>query len=409
MQPDTLAVSQPDSAAARPSTRPAAASDSGTADSGAAGTMEAPAEALPVSLDTSSVAEALRDLRAALPDTLSGGLVDVRQAADDVSRGLWTRTVDAAEEATGVSRTLTEDFLLTGLVVAVLWAARVAALVAVRRRSDDPRTLYRWRKGTLYGAVAIGIAVLLPMWVGAFDSVATFLGLLTAGLAIALRDPIVNVFGWFYILGRRPFTPGDRITVREHTGDVTDQRLFGFTLLEVATETGAFQSTGRVVFVPNGWVFAESFVNHTGAFAYIWNEVAVTVTFESGWRGLKADLLAIGERHAVPFTADAERALRRAASEHFIFFSALTPVVYTSVVQEGVRLTLRYLVPPRLKRVSEEAVWEDVLDAVAARDDVAFAYTTQRVYRATEEGPPRLRPSDAARLAPTSDAGEPDV
>ena len=408
MQPDTLAVFQPDSAAARPGARSAAAPDTVAAD-----TAEAPAEALPLSLDTSSVAEALRDLRAALPDTLP----DVRQAADVASGGLWTRTVDAAEQATGVGRTLTEDLLLTGLVVVLLWATRAVVLLAVRRHtdgsgnvgSDDPRTLYRWRKGTLYAAVAIGIAVLLPMWVGAFDSVATFFGLLTAGLAIALRDPIVNVFGWFYILWRRPFVPGDRITVREHTGDVTDQRLFGFTLLEVATETGAFQSTGRVVFVPNGWVFAESFVNHTGAFAYIWNEVAVTVTFESGWRGLKADLAAVGERHGATFSADAERALRRAASEHFIFFSALTPVVYTSVVQDGVRLTLRYLVAPRLKRVSEEAVWEDVLDAVAARGDVAFAHTTQRVYRATEEGPPGLRPPVAGRPAASPDAGAPDV
>ena len=401
MQPDTLAVLQPDSAAA---VRPVARSAAPDSVAASADTAEAPAEALPQRLDTSSVAEALRDLREALPDTLP----DVREAADAASGGLWTRTVDAAEEATGASRTLTEDLLLTGLVVAVLWAARVAVLMTVRRRAEDPRTHYRWRKGTLYGAVAIGIAVLLPMWVGAFDSVATFFGLLTAGLAIALRDPIVNVFGWFYILGRRPFVPGDRITVREHTGDVTDQRLFGFTLLEVATDTGAFQSTGRVVFVPNGWVFAESFVNHTGAFAYIWNEVAITVTFESGWRSLKADLLVIGERHAVAFSADAERALRRAASEHFIFFSALTPTVYTSVVQEGVRLTLRYLVPPRLKRVSEDAVWEDVLDAVTARGDVAFAYTTQRVYRATEEGPPGLRPSDTGRPA-ASDAGVPDV
>ena len=69
---------------------------------------------------------------------------------------------------------------------------------------------------------------MLPMWLGAFTSVATFFGLLSAGLAIALRDPIVNLFGWFYILWRRPFNPGDRITVRDHTGDVTDQRLFSF-------------------------------------------------------------------------------------------------------------------------------------------------------------------------------------
>ena len=260
-------------------------------------------------------------------------------------------------------------------------------LVGVRRRSSDPRTLYRWRKGTLYAAVGVAVVVLLPVWVGAFDSVATFFGLLTAGLAIALRDPIVNLFGWFYILWRRPFTPGDRITVREHTGDVTDQRLFGFTLLEVATDTGAFQSTGRVVFVPNGWVFLDSFTNHTGAFAYIWNEVPVTVTFESDWRAAKDLLFGVAHEHAETFSADAEAALRRSAGEHFIFFSQLTPTVYTSVVEDGVRLTLRYLVPPRRKRGSEQddlggASWTRSRRATTSRSRTARSGCTAPTRRA---------------------------
>ena len=380
MQTDSLAGPPPDSSGLLPDTLARAADTlsaavpDGLADAGQA---------------INSAGGAIRSVRDAFPDSLA----EIKQSAASaavVSDGLWGMVVKSVGDAVGLGREITEDLLLTAVVVAVLWALRTAALAAVRRHSTDPRTLYRWRKGTVYAAVGLGVALLVPVWVGAFGSVATFFGLLSAGIAIALKDPIVNFAGWVYILWRRPFTTGDRVTVRQHTGDVTDQRMFGFTLLEVGTATGAMQSTGRIVHVPNGWVFSDSVVNHTGGFAYVWNEVSIQVTFESNWRAAKEDLEHIARDRAEAFSTDAAASLRRAASEHFIFFSELTPTVYTSVIEDGVRLTLRYLVPPRRVRGSEQAIWEDVLDAVAARDDVTFAYRTLRQYRAPSETKPGL-------------------
>ena len=390
MQPDSLArlLARPfaDSAAAGASAVAATVADS----------LTAALDTLARTVDSLASAPAPNTARpAAFPDVLGADVKRAATAASEASEGVWARLVAATDGLLGFGSEITEDLLLTVLLAGMLWAVRTAVLAAVRRRATDPRTVYRWRKGSFYLSVGLAALVLLPLWGGAVGSVATFFGLLTAGLAIALRDPVVNLVGWLYILWRRPFSPGDRVTVRAFTGDVTDQRLFSFTLLEVATETGAYQSTGRVVTVPNGWVFSDAVVNHTGAFPYVWHEIAVPVTFESDWRAAKGLLLTIARERAEAFSADAEAALRRTASEHFIFFSTLTPTVYTSVTEDGVRLTLRYLVPPRRLRASEEAVWEDILDAVAARDDVAFAYRTQRMYRAPEEtkpglgGPPR--------------------
>ena len=52
-------------------------------------------------------------------------------------------------------------------------------------------------------------------------------------------------------------------------------------------------------------------------------------------------------------------------------------------------LTLRYLCDPRQRRTTAEVVWEDVLDAFGAADDIDFAYPTIRRYINTEEGKPR--------------------
>jgi hypothetical protein len=83
-----------------------------------------------------------------------------------------------------------------------------------------------------------------------------------------------------------------------------------------------------------------------------------------------------------------------------IFYSKLTPTVYTSVRDCGVLLTIRYLCDPRQRRTTEEQMWEDILDAFASVDTIDFAYPTQRFYDNAREGKPGARAAAA-----TSDGG----
>jgi small-conductance mechanosensitive channel len=236
--------------------------------------------------------------------------------------------------------------------------------------------------------VFFGLFVLVRVWFVEFRALATFFGLIGAGLAIALRDPVVNLGGWIFIVWRRPFAPGDRVEVLDRVGDVIDLRLFQFTLLEVGTKTGASQSTGRIIHVPNGVVFQNPLVNYTRGFHYVWNELGVVVTFESNWRAAKEMMLQIAEANAEALGEDAERRLRRAAQEYMISYSKLTPTVYTSVQDHGIQLTMRYLSDPRRLRGSEMLMWEAILDAFADRDDIDFAYPTTRFYHNRAEGKP---------------------
>ncbi len=342
-------------------------------------TMEAPASLV------EAVRRALTESPAAgAPPPAPAGLVGTS----------WVWLVEVLHDATGLSPGAVSNILLSLVVIAALWATRAIVLWIVHRRTRDVRTRYRWRRTSSYATSIIVVFALFRIWIGALGSLATFLGLLSAGLAIALRDPLVNLAGWMFIVWKRPFVAGDRITIRTHTGDVIDQRIFQFTLLEVGTETGAEQSTGKLIHVPNGWVFMDSVVNHTRGFQYVWNEVTLRVTFESDWRAGKRLLERVAEEHANPLSADAERALRRAAQEFLIFYSRLTPAVYTTVREWGVELTLRYLVEPRRVRGSEHEIWEAILDEMAKEERVDFAYNTSRVVRAPEEGKVALRPPD---------------
>ncbi len=258
----------------------------------------------------------------------------------------------------------------------------------------DIKVRYQWQKISLYLSVFLIIVFLISTWLNIFGSVATFLGLISAGIAIALKDPLVNMVGWGFILIRQPFKVGDRIQIGNNSGDVIDIRLFQFSINEIGNWVDADQSTGRIIHIPNGIVFTQPQANYTAGFRYIWNEIPVLVTFESNWKKSKQILLDIVNHHGILLSTEAEKQIKEAAKKFLIFYTKLTPIVYTSVKDSGVMLTLRYMCDPRERRSIEEKIWEDILNKFAQCDDIDFAYPTQRFYNNSTEGKKDLKPDN---------------
>jgi small-conductance mechanosensitive channel len=282
------------------------------------------------------------------------------------------------DQQVGLSPAVQERLLATVLIIGGLWLAQRLVLALAYRSAQDPWKRYRWRKTISYLTLIVGMVLIVHIWVERVGSLATFLGLFTAGLAIALKDIVANLAGWAFIVWSRPFDVGDRVQVGPHAGDVIDLHLFQFTLNEIGNWVDADQSTGRIIHVPNGKVLSEPIANYDKGFRYIWSEIPVTVTFESNWKKAKGILETIAARHAEQLTEQVEKELLEASRRYLIAYTKLTPIVYVRVADHGIRLTLRYLIRSRFRRGSENAIWQDVLDAFAAEQDIDFAYPTTR-------------------------------
>lgn len=302
-----------------------------------------------------------------------------------------------------ISSDLLGKLIGTAVVIFVLFLLRPVVTAIVSRRTDDAATLYRWRKVSEYVALILGLYFISRIWFTGGQSIATYLGLLSAGLAIALQDPIANFVGWLFIVSRRPLEVGDRIEIGEHAGDVIDIRFFQFSLMEIKGWVDADQSTGRVLHIPNKKIFSDGIANYHRGFAYIWHEIPVEITFESDWRNAKKLLAAIAERHSAHHAETARAQVRKAAKRYMINYDNLTPIVYTRVNPSGVQLTLRYLSDPRQRRATEERIWEDILAAFEKEPKIEFAYPTQRIYYHPTEGRPSLRQE---QVRPVSNAGD---
>ncbi|MBU0559624.1 MAG: mechanosensitive ion channel family protein [Bacteroidetes bacterium] len=272
------------------------------------------------------------------------------------------------------------------LVIFIIFLIYKAVVKLMISRIEDLREKHEWRRYSLYILVAIAALMLFRIWIGEFGAVATYFGYLSAGIAIALQDPLANFVGWIFIVIRQPFKIGDRVQIGETIGDVIDIRVFQFSVVEIRNWVDADQSTGRIIHIPNGMVFTNPQANYTAGFEYIWNEIPVLVTFESDWKKAKQILTEIVNKNAEKFSTEAEAQIRETAKKFFIYYNKLIPIVYTTVKDCGVLLTIRYIWKVRRRRVSDEVIWEDILTKFHEHKDIDFAYPTQRFYNHVTEG-----------------------
>jgi len=288
--------------------------------------------------------------------------------------------VERLAEAIGISLAAFENIIFTILTLVVVLVSRAAVLRLINANVEGHDAQYRARKIVNYATTAVFFITVAFIWLDAFSSLPTYLGLVSAGVAIALADVLKNMAGWAFILSRRPFTIGDRIEVSGLKGDVIDVRLFRFSLMEVGGWVDAEQSSGRLVHVPNGVVFNQPVANYTEGFAYIWDEIPILITFESDYKSAKSIVLDILKEDTPDTHGVAGQRIRETASKYSIKIGTLTPTVYVSVRDSGVLLTARYLVATRSRRGAEDKVWQAILDAFNQTDTVALAYPTIRAY-----------------------------
>lgn len=141
-----------------------------------------------------------------------------------------------------------------GLTFGVLlgaWLVRRVGRQIVSRTVENRVVQYRWGKTTAYVTAGLATLFTIAIWVDGLSQVGTFLGLVSAGVAIALKDVLVDVAGWMILVMKPPFEVGDRIQIGPHSGDVVDISVLHFHLLEIGNWVDSDQSTGRLIQIPN--------------------------------------------------------------------------------------------------------------------------------------------------------------
>ncbi len=292
---------------------------------------------------------------------------------------------------------------LTAVVFLGVWLIRRVGRLFIGRTVEDRMAQYRWGKTIVYLTMTLAMVLIIAIWVDGLSQVGTFLGLVSVGVAIALKDVLVDIAGWLILITKPPFEVGDRIQIGPHSGDVVDTSLLHFHLLEIGNWVDSDQGTGRLIRIPNSKILTDPIANYTSEFPFLWHEIPVVITFESDWRRAKKLFLEMVTEASVETSQRAAESLRKRPSRMLMRMGIMTATVYTSVLDHGICLSMRFLTDPRRRRGFDQTLWEGVLDLLSNEPNIQLAYPTQRIVGFEREGqapggaPPRAYPEGVAR------------
>jgi len=132
-------------------------------------------------------------------------------------------------------------------------------------------------------------------------------------------------------------------------------------------------------------IITSSVYNYTEAYDFIWNELPVLITFESDWRLAETIMHEIAMQDFEPKRDQIQERLKRVRRKYLLRYNIITPYVYVSIVDSGIRLTLRSLVRARLRRGIQDTLSRKILERFSLEGSIDFAYPTMRLYRRGEE------------------------
>src|SRR3984885_8297573 len=105
------------------------------------------------------------------------------------------------------------------------------------------------------------------------------IGVVGAGVAVALQDVVASIAGAFSIGFSKLYTVGDRVQIGDNTrGDVIDIGLLRTTLMETGNWVSKDLYNGRVVRVPNSAVLKGTVYNYSQGFQFLWDEIKIVLT-----------------------------------------------------------------------------------------------------------------------------------
>src|SRR5882762_6163349 len=166
---------------------------------------------------------------------------------------------------------------------------------ALPRRFGQADARFRVRKFVAFSGYAAILLFLSILFEDRLGRLSFTIGVVGAGVAVALQDVLASIAGAFSIGFSKLYTAGDRVQIGDTRGDVIDIGLLRTTLMEVGNWVSRDLYSGRIVRIPNSIVLKGTVFNYSQGFGFIWDEIKVVFTTSSDCRLAREMLLRIAE------------------------------------------------------------------------------------------------------------------
>jgi len=257
----------------------------------------------------------------------------------------------------------------------------------VRRYMSDNDRFYTINKALNITFVTLLIFILLFAYIENVSYLVTILGFASAGIAIAMKDWFMSIMGWFVIIIGGSIHVGDRVKfVREgieYVGDVVDISLLRMTIHEDVTLTTYMHNrrAGRIIFIPNNFVFTDMIANYTHAgLKTVWDGIDYMVTFDSNISKATSITKEIVKKYSKGYTEITRKQLNKLRSQYSMKNTNVEPRVYSFMESSGVKISAWYHTNAYATLTLRSTISAEILERINQEEDIFLAFPTQSIY-----------------------------
>jgi len=318
----------------------------------------------------------------------------------DIIKNLYQAKLDSILSQAKIYKTQTEEKIKSEINKLITLAVLIAIsilfftfLKLIIKKYVKDESVYIANKIINFINLTVIIIIISFFYINNATYIITILGFASAGIAIAMKDWFMNLFGWVVIMTSGNFKVGDRIKIYlqngnvKIVGDVIDITLTRIVIYEDVTLTTYLYNrrAGRIVFVPNNVIFNNPIFNYTHhGLSTVWDGIDITITFDSNYK--KAVYLAkeIVNKYSKGYTDITKRRIKKLKSIYHIKTSNMEPRIFTFIEENGIKISCWYLnnyAPLNLR----STISSEILEAFNKEDDIQIAYPTYTIIKKDDE------------------------
>ncbi len=264
------------------------------------------------------------------------------------------------------------------------------------RRFGPADARYRVRKFVVFSGYLTTLLFLAMLFEDRLGRLSFAIGVIGAGVAVALQDVVASIAGAFSIGFSKLYAVGDRVQIGDTRGDVIDIGLLRTTLMETGDWVSRDQYNGRLVRIPNSTVLKVSVFNYSQGFRFVWDEIKVVLSVTSDCQLAKEMLLRVAQAAVGEYLAGAQASWKYISDNFQIENSRLEPTVSLAVNSGSLEFSLSYVINYTKRTAMKTQLFTKIVEEVA-NSKGRLAWASQTVTLTTQPAP-----ADAVKGSPSA-------
>jgi small-conductance mechanosensitive channel len=298
-------------------------------------------------------------------------LLDRRIADQRQLAGIYDQWSTAV---TTQSHALAHALLLNALIVIAVLLAMQFLDGWLRHLLENPkldrRQVETLRSITRVSLRVVAVIIILLILIGMPTQFGTMIGIVGAGLTVALKDFIVAFFGWLMLMGRNGIRLGDWVEINGVSGEVTELGMFHTVLLETGNWSDAGHPTGRRVTFTNSFAIEGHYFNFSTSGQWLWDELQVVVPAGQDPYPIVDSITKQVTEATAESARQAEQEWQRAVPAQRAKVFSGTPGISVKPVVGGVEIAIRYITRAHERFLLRAKLYQAAVDLLGGKSAV---------------------------------------